>query len=700
MNKNEVKLRIKKLKEKIKELNYKYFVLDRSEVKESVRDSLKRELIELESEYPEFITPDSPSQRVGSALSGRFNKVDHKTPKKSLIDVFSQEEIKEWYNRIKKLVSGKITFVCELKIDGLNITVQYENGVFVKALTRGNGFEGEDVSHTVKTIESIPLRLNKDVNIEVSGEVFIPKKEFEKINRKQEKKNLPKFANPRNAAAGTIRQLDPKIAEKRRLDMIFYHTDKNNLENEINSQEEALKNFKKLGLKTCKKYKKFTNIDQVINFCNLWTKKRNSLPYEIDGIVIKVNEFDQQKKMGYTAKAPRYAVAYKFPAEQAATKVLDITLQVGRIGTITPVAIMEPVQVAGSMVSRATLHNEDEIQKKEVRIGDTVIIQKAGDIIPEVVEVIKDLRTGKEKKFKFPDKCPVCGSKIIRKEGEAAHKCTNPNCYAVEKEKINHFVSKKGFNIDGLGKKVVIQLIDEGFIQDPADIFLLTKENLITLKLFKDKRAENLIKNIQSTKNIPLDRFIFALGIRYLGEQSSYDFAKFVVGHKKKSKLNIKRLKIEKPQQSLFEAENKKESKEKFSILDLIETVTSFSLDEIKNIDGIGEKVGEVIYKWFNEGRNQKYLKKLYKVGIKLEIDHLKTSGKLAGKSFVVTGSLKSYTRDQIKTLIKQKGGKVHSSITKDTDFLIAGEKPGSKLKKAKNLGIKILNEKTFQRMI
>lgn len=698
MDRKEAKIRIEKLKEKIKDLNYKYFVLDKSEVSESVRDSLKRELIELEEKFPEFITPDSPTQRVGSTLSGKFAKIRHKTPKRSLSDVFSEKEIEEWYERIKKLTPDKIEFVCELKIDGLNITIQYENGKFVRALTRGDGIIGEEVTHTVKTIQSIPLELNEKVNLEVSGEVFFPKKGFEKLNKDQERKGQPKFANARNAAAGTVRQLDPKIAGERQLDMFFYHLDRNDLQ--INSQEKTLQTLKKLGLKVCDKYEKLSSIKDVMKFCEKWHKDRSKLPYEIDGIVIKVNNFDQQLQMGFTAKAPRYAVAYKFPAEQTSSKIEDIILQVGRTGAITPVAVMTPTFVAGSTVSRATLHNEDEINKKDVRIGDTVIIQKAGDVIPEVVEVLKDLRTGKEKKFKFPKKCPVCNSPIKRNEGEAAYYCANENCAGVEQEEINHFVSKKGFNIEGLGEKVVMQFKNEGLIKDPADIFLLKPENVQGLELFQEKRTQNLFKSIEKTKNISLDHFLYALGIRHIGEQSGFDLAKFIVAHKIRTKKVVKKYKIEKSQQELFNFEESKPISEEFSILDLIETVKSFSLEELINIDGVGEKIGETIYEWFKDRENLEYLEKLYKVGIILDISSLKTSGKLTGKSFVLTGTLESMTRDQAKESIKKNGGKIHSTITQDTDYLVAGENTGSKIKKAEENGVKIIEENQFRKMI
>lgn len=697
MNREQAKIRIEKLKEKIKNLNYKYFVLDQSEVSESVRDSLKKELIKLESEFPEYIKQDSPTQRVGSILSGKFKKIKHKSAKKSLSDVFSEEEIGQWYERIKKLVPDKIEFICELKIDGLNITIQYEKGKFVRALTRGNGITGEDVTHTIKTIQSIPLELNEPIDLEVSGEVYFPKKEFEKLNQEQVKKGMPKFANPRNAAAGTVRQLDPLVTAERKLDMFFYHVDKNTLN--IKTQEELLKTLKKLGLKICEHYEKFNSIEGVYKYCGKWNLKRDKLPFEIDGVVIKVNNLEQQKIMGFTAKAPRYAVAYKFPAAQASSQINDIILQVGRTGAITPVAVMTPTLVAGSIISRATLHNEDEINRKDVRIGDTVIIQKAGDVIPEVVGVIKDMRAGSEKKFRFPKNCPVCDSPIKRKEGVSAYYCTNKNCYAVEKEKIIHFVSKKGFNIDGLGEKVVAQLINEGLIQNPADIFLLKSEDIMHLELFKEKRTQNLFKAIADSKIIALDRFLFALGIRYIGEQNAYDFAKFIIARKIRSKKVVAKCKIEHKQQELFDFKEPQIT-EKFSILDMVETIQSFSLEEIINIDGVGEKVGQTIYKWFNNKRNINFLEKLYKVGIILEISSLQSNGGLSGKSFVITGTLANLTRDQAKDLIKKSGGKVHSSITKDTNYLIVGENPGSKLKEAQKINIKIINEEQFKEMI
>jgi len=686
--------RIELLKEKIKKLNYEYFVLDKSDVPESVRDSLKRELIDLEAKYPEFVTEDSPTQRVGSALSGRFDKVKHLTRKKSLADVFSGEEIVEWYEKIKKLVSDEINFVCELKLDGLNITLHYKNGKFLRALTRGDGVEGEDVTHTVKTIESIPMQLGKPVDLEISGEVFLPKKAFEEINKKQGEEGGKIYANVRNLAAGAIRQLDPSVAAERGLHTDFYELGMSTLAKLPKTQVEVLETFKELGLPIEKNYEKMSAIEDVVKFCKKWEKKRDDLPYEIDGIVIKVDSLDQQKIMGKTAKTPRYAVAYKFPAHKVSSKILDIILQVGRTGAITPVAVMKPVLVAGSVVSRATLHNEDEINKKDIRVGDTVIIQKAGDVIPEVIESLKDLRTGEEKPFKFPSTCPVCGAKIEKKEDEAAYRCTNPKCYGIKKESFVHFVSKKGFDIEGLGEKVVIQLLEEGPVKDFPDIFSLNKMDLMKLDLFKDKRADNLIESLEKAKNIPLEKFIFSLGIRLMGETGSYDFAKHLVHRAKKSDKKIE--KIKKENFSLFDMPEETPKEEKFSILDLIKTVSSMKFEELENIDGVGEKVAAYIYEWFRDDKNLDLLEKFYEVGVTLDISNVEARGKFSGKSFLITGSLKSMTRDQAKNLIKHNGGKVLSSVTKDLNYLIVGEDPGSKLKKAEELNVKTISEKEF----
>lgn len=677
MNKEEAKNRIELLREKIKKLNYQYFVLDREEVPESVRDSLKKELREMEEQFPEFITPDSPTQRVGSALSGRFEKVAHLTPKKSLQDVFSEEEFRDWIERIRKLApEKKITYIAELKIDGLNITLHYEKGILKRAITRGDGIHGEDVTHTVRTIESVPLSLNETIDLEISGEVYMSRKAFEKMNEEQEKKGEELFANPRNAAAGTVRQLDPKVAAKRELDALFYELGKNSLKEQPETQEEVLKTFQKLGLKVSKEYHVFHNPEDVIEHVDKMAKKREKLPFDIDGTVVKVNEKKLWPELGFTAKAPRYAIAYKFPAEKVSTQILDIRVQVGRTGALTPVAIMKPTLVAGTIVERATLHNEDEMRKKDIRIGDHVIIHKAGEIIPEVVEVLKDLRTGKEKIFHFPKECPVCGGKVVRKEGEAAHRCINQDCPARTIERYLHFVSRTAMNIEGLGDKIIEQLVDADLISDPADIYKLKKEDFLTLPLFKDKKAENLLTAIEKSKEVTLDRFIYALGIRYLGEQSSADFATYVL-HK------------------AAELHHEKELKH-LTLLDLIRIAEHLSIEELTNIEGVGKKVAQAIYEYFHDRKNLELIGKFHEVGIKIILQKAAKKTPIFGKNFVITGTLAGITRDQAKEKIKSLGGRVQSSVGKDTDYLVCGEEPGSKLEKAKKLGTKILTEKEF----
>jgi DNA ligase (NAD+) len=668
MNKNDAKLRIEKLKEKIKELNYQYFVLDKSEVSEPVRDSLKQELKRLEEEFPEYISPDSPTRRVGSVLSGKFAKIRHITSKKSLSDVFSEEDIAEWYDRLLKMAPAeKIHFVCELKIDGLNVTLLYKNGQFEKAITRGDGEEGEDITHTIRTIESVPLSLNEPFDLEVSGEVFISKSDFQKINEDQKRLGLEEFANPRNAAAGSVRQLDPQIASSRNLSMFFYELGQNNLPHEPKTQRETLERFADLGLKVNKEYRFCYTIDEVYTYLKDWHQHREELPYEIDGVVIKVDDKALQKVMGFTAKAPRYSVAYKFPAAQTTTHVLDIKIQVGRTGVLTPVAILSPVKVAGSTISRATLHNEDELNKKDIRIGDTVIIQKAGDVIPEVVASLKDLRSGHEQPFEFPVKCPVCGAKVVRQEGESAHRCTNPDCSAQDREKFIHFVA--AFNIEGLGEKIVDQLLENQLVDDPADIFNLNKDNFMDLNLFKDKRADNVIAAIEKSKEITLDKFLFGLGIRYVGEETAIELAHFIDSESKHHPLTL---------------------------AEVIQIGTSFTADKLRQIEGFGIKVADETADWFHKDSNHQYLEKLEKVGIKLITKEKTLNPNISGKTFVVTGSLEKMSRDEAKQKIREAGGKVQGTVTKNTNVLVCGRNPGSKFETAKKLGVQIMEEEEF----
>ncbi|MBI2638183.1 NAD-dependent DNA ligase LigA [Candidatus Peregrinibacteria bacterium] len=715
MQEVQAKHRIEKLKEQIKKLNYEYFVLDKSEVSEAVRDSLKRELKELEARFPQFVTPDSPTQRVGSALLGRFGKVAHLTPKKSLDDVFSEEELQDWEERIGKFVLGpsrneKIAYICELKIDGLNITLHYEKGKFVRALTRGNGVEGEDVTHTVKTIESIPLELTEAVDLEVSGEVYMSKKSFEKMNKEQKREGEESFANPRNAAAGTIRQLDPAVVASRDLSAFFYELGKNSLHHAPRTQEEILKKFQQLGLPVNREFRLVDSIEGVLKFCKHWHEKREKLSYEIDGVVVKVNQKDLQERMGFTAKTPRWAVAYKFPAEQTTTQVLDIIVQVGRTGALTPVAVLKPVFVAGSTVSRATLHNEDELGKKDVRVGDTVIIQKAGDIIPEVVSVLKNLRTSEEKKFHFPKKCPVCNGHVEKPEGEAITRCINPGCLAKEREWFIHFVGKKAFDIDGLGEKVVLQLLDQGFLADPADIFTLTEADFLQLPLFKEKRTGNLIAAIEKAKEVSLSRFLFALGIRHVGEGTSQDLAKFILGETKVSPTSSVSASTSSastlaplPLAALAREPTRPElvlRKTKYiKPTEIFLAMHNFSIDEINAIEGFGDIVAQSVYDFFHDEKMKRFFEKLRKVGVRIFSDVSEKKTVLSNKKIVVTGTLKNFTREEIKDIVKRSGGIIQSDVSAKTDYLVCGEEPGSKLARAKELGVRILTEEEFVRI-
>ena len=666
ITKSDAQVRIHKLREEIRRLNYDYFVRDQSTVSEAVRDSLKRELVELENRFPELITPDSPTQRVGSVLSGRFAKIQHKTRKWSLQDAFSQEAVREWGERLKRFLPGHpFEFVCELKIDGLNVTLWYEKGRLVKAITRGNGREGEDVTNTIRTINTVPLVLQKPVSLEVSGEVFLSKKNFEKLAHE--------FANPRNAAAGSIRQLDPQVAADRNLEMFFYSLGQNDLAHPPLTQAEVLLFLESVGLRVNKKFEKKSTLEDVVVFCDQWQEHRKDLPYEIDGIVIKVNTLRQQVELGYTGKAPRYAIAYKFPAEQATSRVLDIVLQVGRTGVLTPVAHLEPTLVAGSTVSRATLHNEDEIQRKDVRVGDTVIIQKAGDVIPEVVEVLTALRTGAEKSYEFPKTCPVCESAVERVEGEAATRCKNLNCFAMERENLIHFVSRGALNIEGLGEKVMDQLLENKLVSDRADLFALTKENFLTLNLFKEKRAHNLVAALDKAKKVLLSRFLFGCGIRHVGEQSSELIAEYI--------------------------EQKNCSKE-LTPLQLGKIGQTIAVEEWNGIEGVGDIVAQSLYDWFHQEEHQQELERFELNGVELRIIPREVrSTVLSGKSVVITGSL-SKPRDEIKALLKRNGARVSSAVSKQTDFVLAGEDPGSKVDKAQELGVRIVDEEELMRML
>lgn len=664
MNKQEAKKRIEKLKEQMSEIDYAYYVLDNPIVADAVRDSLKDELEKLEKEYPQLITSDSPTQRVGGKALGRFDKIRHKVPKYSFDDVFSWEDVLDFDKRVKKFLkvpgSEKVAYTCELKIDGLNITLHYKKGLLDKAVTRGDGFVGEDVTHTIKTIKSVPLKLRQPVSLEVGGEVYMSRKVFDAINKQQEKRGEEKFANPRNAAAGTVRQLDPAVAASRELDCIVYaiHGGVN-----IKNQLGVLEKLKELGFKVNKNFECHASIGGVEKFFNEWQKKRNRLAYDIDGIVLKVDDMLSQKKLGRTAKHVRWACAYKFPAEQTTTVVEDIQVQVGRTGALTPVAHLRPVLLAGSTVRRATLHNMDEIKRLDVRIGDTVVLQKAGDIIPDVVRSMLKMRTGKERTFVMPAKCPICSAKIIKKPGEVAHYCSNKKCYAVHQEGLYHFVSRRAFDIDGLGPKIIDQLVKADLMRDAADIFSLKQEDLKPLERFADKAAENLVESIEKSKKITLARFLYALGIRQVGDETAHDLANHFVN---------------------------------------LESIKKASAEELESVADVGPIVAKSVQTWFADKSNLGLLDKLNKNGVVIEARrHVGTSARrLEGKVFVLTGEMEGLSRDEAKDKIRALGGNVSSSVSKRTDYVVAGENPGSKHAKALELKVKIINEKEFLKII
>lgn len=686
MTKQQAKERIEKLRKEINYHRYLYHVLDRQEISDAVLDSLKHELEKLEKEFPELITPDSPTQRVGGKPLPSFKKVRHSSPMLSLNDTFSEDELREWENRMAKLNSGiKPDYFAEIKVDGFAISLIYENGVLKTGSTRGDGKVGEDITENLKTIESIPLILHdvsefsqeKEVKrilesflrvkkaafkmpqiLEVRGEVYMTKRTFDAINREQEKKGLAKFANPRNIAAGSVRQLDPKITASRKLDFLAYDlvTD---LGQETHEEEHLI--AKLFGFKTMELAEYCKNRDTILLFWKKVLARREKLPFLIDGIVVQVNNGGLFEKLGVAGKAPRGAIAFKFPAKEATTVVEDIFAQVGRTGVLTPVALLKPIEVGGVTVSRATLHNMDEIERLDVRIGDTVIVQRAGDVIPDVVKVIKNLRLSTSRKFRMPRK--FCGQTVIRKEGEVAHRIPYPEkCELVAREKFYHFVSKNALDIQGLGPKIVDRLFEEGLVRDPSDLFLLKEKDIETLERFAEKSAENLIHSVQSKKEIELPRFIYALGILHVGEETAIDLA------------------------------------EHFGTLDKLR---DSSLEELKAVPNIGEVVAKSIYDWFREEKNRDFVKKLIRAGVHPKGYRIKTEGlKLKGLTFILTGGLESISRDQAKEKIRRLGGEISESVSRKTSYVIAGLEPGSKLERAKKLGVKIIGEKEFLKLV
>lgn len=681
MDRKQAAERIKKLCAWLNDWNYKYFVLNETEVSEAARDQIKRELIELEQKFPELISPNSPTQRVGSALSGKLPKYPHQTRKMSLADAFTIEEVGEWCERIQKFVPhDRLEFFCEAKIDGLNVALIYEHGRLVRALTRGDGVIGEDITHSIRAIESVPLTLREPISVEVSGEVFLPIATFQKLNvqiRRENaravkigKKETTEFANPRNAAAGSVRQLDPSIVAGRGLKMFFYALGSLTGAPKPETQLELIDFLKKLGLPTSPYHFLAKNLAEIEKFHKKSINAKTKSAFEFDGIVLKVNSLAQQTKMGTTAKSPRGMLAFKFPAEQTSTVVEAIEVQVGRTGVLTPVAILRPARVAGSLVKRATLHNFDEIERKDVRVGDTIVLQKAGDIIPEVVEVLQKLRPAGAQKFARPKNCPVCDSRIERAEGEVAYRCPNRNCGAIHRENLEHFVSKNALDIDGLGVKVVNALLDAKLVEDAADFFSLTFDDLITLPLFQEQRAQNLIAAIETAKKVSLARLLFGFGIRFVGETAAAAVA----------------------------AEFQNQSAD-FALANFQNWAQQMSLADWSEIDGIGEKVAASLQEWFADETNWQLLGKLEKAKIVLQPEMI-AEQKFSGKIFVITGTLRNFSRVGAKDTIKKFGGKVAAAVSTKTDFLVAGESAGSKLKKAGELNVKILNETEFEKLL
>jgi DNA ligase (NAD+) len=662
--------RAEKLRELINDYRYNYHVLNKSIMSEAAADSLKHELSQIEQEYPQLITPDSPTQRVAGEPLPKFKQIRHSSRMLSLNDVFSEEEFESWVKRITKLApEATFDYFMDIKMDGFACALVYEDGALVQGITRGDGFVGEDVTANVRTIESVPLRLRAATKnkiflrgrTEIRGEIVMYKKAFEKLNEQRHEKGLPLFANPRNTAAGTVRQLDPKLVAARPLQFHAYDLLRENPD-DVPTNEFAYETIRGLGLIANSVAKTTKNTKEVIEFAATWEEKRKSLPFNTDGLVVKVNDRKLYRDLGVVGKAPRGAVAYKYPAEQSTTKVKDIFVSIGRTGSATPVAMLEPVVVAGSTVQMATLHNEGEVHRKDIRIGDTVIIQKAGDVIPEVVEPLKKLRTGVEKEFVMPTHCPDCNTKLVKsKETEAIWRCPNNNCPSRTWKQIQHYASKAALDIEGLGEKNVIALINSDLIKDSADIYKVKKDDLLKLDRFADISAEKLVKAIASKKNPPLERFIFGLGIRQVGVQTAIDLA------------------------------------EHFKTLNKLSNTT---IDELSEIEGIGEVVAESIVEWFEEPRNKHLLEKFEKHGVKPESAH-EAKGPLVGKNFVVTGSLESMSRDEAAEKIRALGGTFQSSVSKETDYLVVGANVGAnKLEKANKLGTKQINEQDLIKLI
>lgn len=711
MNKADAEKRLEQLRQEIWRLNHAYFIEDSSPVSEDVRDALKQELLSLEAEFPDLITPDSPSQRVGAALDGRLPKVAHVHPKESLSDAFNEADVVDWVEQMERGLEqerSQFEYVVEQKLDGLNISLVYENsgkGTFelLRAVTRGNGREGEDVTHTIKTIRSLPLTLQPktllDVQlIEVSGEVFLEKQSLQAINAQ-----LPpekQFANPRNAAAGSVRQLNPQIAAERNLQMFCYQLDSDAAKAfDCASQSEILNTLQQLGLPVQATHKVYSSIDEIFTLYTDLQNHRDDLPYEIDGLVLKLNSLRRQFDLGSTAKAPRWARALKFPAEQKTAIIQDITLQIGRTGAATPVAELTPTELAGTTVTRATLHNADEIERLGVRLGDTVVVQKAGDIIPEVVEVLENLRPKESKPFLFPTACPICHTTLVRIDDEVAFRCPNEQCSGRMEESIEHGISRYAFNIEGLGPETIEVLLERKLITSLADVFALTYDDLIHLPLFKEKKTQNTLDSISSRTIISIDRFMYALGIRFIGRETAEILAQRIAWPF--TTTTITKTVSSSTTPSLFGEETEEVTAELMLPSAWLTTLQSLSSEQLQAFDGIGSTVAESLAEWIQSTANQQLIARFDEVGVRLEKPNQASFEQIfSGKTFVLTGTLPTLSREEAKKMIKERGGKVSGSVSKKTDYVLLGENAGSKAHTAKELGVTTVSEAEFLRLL
>jgi DNA ligase (NAD+) len=660
--------KLETLRDKIRYHEHRYYVLDDPEIGDAEFDRLMDELIALEARHPELITPDSPSQRVGGKPSSQFASVPHSTPMLSLSKTTSEAELRDWGRRVHDLTGvANVDYVCELKLDGMSMALRYEAGALALGVTRGDGTTGEDVTANVRTIRSIPLSVSKQKSkqaalpedFEVRGELLMPTASFHRMNEEQEQRGLPRFANPRNATAGTVRQLDPKITASRRLDFFAYGllADGRTI---FDRHSEALKALQTAGFKVNPNHRLVHSIDEVWAFISSWEDKRDTLPYETDGIVVKVDRVALQQELGYTGKAPRWAIAYKYAARSGETQIEDILVYVGRTGKLTPVAALKPVPIGGTTVSRATLHNMDEIERLGVRIGDWVVVERGGDVIPKVVKVDESRPRG-TREFHMPDRCPECGGHVVRAEGEADHRCVNANCPAKLRETIRHFASRGVMNIEGMGDVLVNQLVDRGLVKNVADIYKLTEADLFTLERMGKKSAQNILGEIEQSKGLPLERVIFGLGIRFVGERTAQFLAEY------------------------------------FGSMDAL---IKASEEELQQVNEIGPRVSAAIREFFDEPKNVALVGRLRAAGLRLTGKKKERATTLAGKTFVLTGTLARHTRDEAKKLIEDAGGRVSGSVSKKTDYVVAGEEAGSKLDKARELGVSVIGENEMEKLV